>query len=221
MSNCNEVQLVAISLKNLAPRIRPSKDKCWTRPLAVKVVDCVLSLNRNYDRFVVPRLDRLQKNHPHLQHIHELAALIASHPTPDEFVRRELDYHHANRARILKEVVTFLAGNVLADCLPDHEASRLREWADRAQPSDHQKLGIKGFGLAGFQYLRMLFGANTTKPDIRIVEFVENAVGHKKTPAQAFVRFEQAAIEAGVSIRDADTTIWECAARGCKSDRRK
>ena len=29
-------------------------------------------------------------------------------------------------------------------------------------------VGVRGFGLAGFQYMRMLFGAQTAKPDIHI-----------------------------------------------------
>jgi len=29
-----------------------------------RVIDCVLSLNRNYDSFVVPRLDSFERRHP-------------------------------------------------------------------------------------------------------------------------------------------------------------
>ena len=58
------------------------------------------------------------------------------------------------------------------------QLSNLQNWAVRAQPSDYTVLRISGSGLAGFQYLRMVFGANTTKPDIHIRRFVEACVGH-------------------------------------------
>jgi hypothetical protein len=77
----------------------------------------------------------------------------------------------------------------------------------------HSALGIRGFGLAGFQYLRMLFGANTTKPDIRICAWVAAAVGHPISPIRALRLLERAAPEACVYLRDVDTTIWEMLAR--------
>jgi hypothetical protein len=47
------------------------------------------------------------------------------------------------------------------------------------RPGDSYFLGIKGFKLSGFQYLRMLFGAQTTKPDVHIVKFISEIVGRK------------------------------------------
>ena len=52
------------------------------------------------------------------------------------------------------------------------------------------------------------------KPDIRICQWVEKAVGHPVSPRQALQLLEAAAAEVGVSLRDADTTIWEKLARG-------
>ena len=51
-------------------------------PPAVKVIDCVLSLNRKYDTFVVPRLKTFMSNHPEIQRVVELAKLMANYPTP-------------------------------------------------------------------------------------------------------------------------------------------
>ena len=38
----------------------PSVDRAWSREPALRVIDCVLSLRRNYDLFVVPRLSQDQ-----------------------------------------------------------------------------------------------------------------------------------------------------------------
>jgi hypothetical protein len=94
------------------------------------------------------------------------------------------------------------------------QLANLEGWARTAHYTGYIVLGISGFGLAGWQYMRMLFGANTTKPDIRICEWVTKAVEHSVSPVQALQLLEHAAPEAGVHLRDVDTTIWELLARG-------
>jgi len=99
---------------------------------------------------------------------------------------------------------------------PAAQLANLETWARCAPYYGYQTLGIQGFALAGFQYLRMLFGANTTKPDIRICQWVTVAVGHAVSPDQALQLLEPAAAEAGISLRDADATIWEMLSRGSR-----
>jgi hypothetical protein len=60
----------------------------------------------------------------------------------------------------------------------------------------------------------MLFGANTTKPDTHILRYVANRIGRPVFDIAALQLLEHAAAEAGVSLRDLDTTIWEGSARG-------
>ena len=199
-------------LRSLAPSIKKSADPAWFREPAVRVIDCVLSLNRAYDRFVVPRLDRFEREHPDVRSISELRALIASYPSPHQFVMNALNYRHEARAITLAAVVNWFA--TITGKGPDaSELSELQTWADSANPADHAALHIGGLGLAGFQYLRMLFGANTTKPDIHILRFVEECVGHPVSPIRALQLLENAAGEVGIILRDLDTTIWERSAR--------
>jgi hypothetical protein len=72
---------------------------------------------------------------------------------------------------------------------------------------------VPGFGLGGFQYLRMLFGAQTTKPDVHIIRFVSEAIGRKIADIKALYLLERAAKQAGLPIRELDITIWETGAR--------
>jgi hypothetical protein len=62
-----------------------------------------------------------------------------------------------------------------------------------AGPGDYLSVAARGFGLAGFQYLRMLFGAQTTKPDIHIIRFVSTIIGRKVTDVQALYLLERTA----------------------------
>ena len=204
-------KLVA-ALRALAPRIRASRDRAWRREPAVRVLDCVLSLNRKYDAFVVPRLDNFEHQHPDVRTVTDLQRLMTTYPSDDAFVSNVLNYRHLQRAAILHAVVEWLA-TVSGNGSPAEQLSNLERWAENARPQDAAALPIKGFALAGFQYLRMLFGANTTKPDMHIRRFVADCLGRPITDSRALELLERAAPEAGISLRDFDTTVWERSAR--------
>ncbi|HYS54321.1 MAG TPA: hypothetical protein VER58_11225 [Thermoanaerobaculia bacterium] len=44
----SELAALVAAIHSLGP-VRASTDAAWTRPTAQKVIDCVLSLNRQYD----------------------------------------------------------------------------------------------------------------------------------------------------------------------------
>jgi hypothetical protein len=195
-AQAKELKRLAAALRAL--KIVESEDAAWERTPAARVIDCVLSLNRRYDGFVGPRLNDFEKDQPNVRSINDLRTLIESFASPHDFMKETLHYDHEARALVLCKVVKWLAG------LPSLEG-----WAKEARPSDYLELQIRGFGLAGFQYLRILFGADTTKPDIYIIRFVSKHVGRKVSDIQAVYLLERAAKMINVSVRDADTTIWE------------
>jgi hypothetical protein len=199
--------LIVAELRRLAHSVQQSSDRAWSRQPAVRVIDCVLSLNRNYDGFVVPRLHRFEKAHPAIQSVSDLQRLMKDYSSPHRFVKSTLEYDHEARAIILSRVVDYLIG------VRGGSDQRLTHWAAETKPTDYTTVGIPGFGLAGFQYLRMLFGANTTKPDMHICGMIAKWVGHRVAPIQALLLLEKAAVEAGVRLRDLDTTLWEASAR--------
>jgi hypothetical protein len=204
---------VVTALRQLAPSIQTSSDRAWTREPAVRVIDCVLSLNRNYDSFVVPRLDRFEQHFPAVRSIGDLSAEIAKYPSAHEFVLHALRYNDQARAVILGRLVDWLV-TIAGNGTPAEQLANVERWAREAPFTGYKALGIRGFALAGFQYLRMLFGANTTKPDKWICQWVAAAIGHSASPFQTLQLLERAAPEADVLLRDVDTTIWELSARG-------
>jgi hypothetical protein len=214
----DEGELVRLTqvLRRIADGVHPSVDPAWTRPIAIRVIDCVLSLNRNYDRFVVPRVEAFMRAHPAIRSIDQLGTLMATYPSPASFVESALNYDHADRARVLDEVVRYLSP-LVTGVDPDEQPAVLGRWAVAAHPGDFRDLGIKGFKLAGFQYLRMLLGAQTTKPDKHIIAFVTEALQRRVRDLEALVLLEAAAARAHLPIRDVDTSIWEARARGASS----
>src|SRR5882762_7142164 len=103
------------ALRRDFPSVVPSTDRAWSRAPALRVIDCVLSLNRNYDRFVVPRLDAFERQFPRVITTYQLRDLIASHESPDALVQDALNYKHADRAQTLCEVVDHIVGSVLGN----------------------------------------------------------------------------------------------------------
>ena len=71
-----------------------------------------------------------------------------------------------------------------------------------------------GFGLAGFQYLRMLFGAQTSKRVVHLVRFVADSVGTTQSPGKALAILDQAAAIVGLPLREVDSAIWAEGPRG-------
>jgi hypothetical protein len=202
------------------PTLAPSSDRAWSRPPALRVIDCVLSLRRNYDRFVVPRLDRFEDRFPEVVTVRDLRGLVDTCDSATAFVKDALNYKDAQRAGILDSVIDFLL-TVVDQTGDDSELERLEEWANKARPDDYRSVGIRGFALAGFQYLRMLFGANTTKPDVHICRYVASAVGHRVSDIEALNLLEASARASSIKVRDIDTTIWEYLARRTPGRRRR
>jgi hypothetical protein len=223
MSDDEDQERLIAALRHLAPSIKKSTDRAWSRRPALRVIDCILSLNRAYDRFVVKRLDQFEHEHPNVQSVSDLDVLIATFPSPHHFMASTLAYNHQERANTLAAVVKWLVGRVGGAGSAREQSSKIEDWARSAEPTDYAPLRIRGFGLAAFQYLRMLFGANTTKPDIHICSFVKFHVGHGVSPSEALRLLERSAPTAGIFLRDLDTTIWEERARarkkpsGCES----
>ena len=50
----------------------------WANP-PMDVLDCVLSLNRSYDRFCLPRVESFNDRHPEIDSLEALLSLIRSY----------------------------------------------------------------------------------------------------------------------------------------------
>jgi len=129
-----------------------------------------------------------------------------------EFCQRELYYNHIQREQTLRGVLKYM---ISAQAKQDgaDEWARLQAWAVSVKPGDYTTVGVRGFGLSGFQYMRMLFGAQTTKPDVHIIRFVSQVVGRNVNDVQALQLLETASLQAGLPLREVDGEIWRSGAR--------
>ncbi len=203
----SDVDKVCEALLRTFPNPPPPSPPAWETPV-LNVLDCVLSLNRRYEGFVVKRVKRFRDTHPKVRSLSEFRKILDSFPTLRDFSKLELDYDDATRAHVLSQVVDFLL-DVQRDFPGATETERLRAWAIDARPGDHAFTGIKGFAMAGFQYLRMNFGANTVKPDVHIQRFVGGAVERRVSDAEALYLLQRAAARLQYDLSALDYAVWE------------
>ena len=210
-----DVATVAKRIEDFSSHIPSTGVSPDTRPSAIKVIDCVLSLRTSYDKVVVPRLETFMSAHPCVQQVSELADLMASYPTPYEFIQQELNYNSEWKARILQSVVRYVCKIVEEESTASEEEV-LQQWATRSKPQECYILKIKGFKLAGFQYLRMLFGADTAKPDVHIIRFLSDTLNRGVSDIESLLLLEAASERVGISVRAVDSFIWKRGARPAK-----
>ena len=180
------------------------------------VLDCVLSLNRHYDSFCLPRVQNFKKRHPEIESLEALLSFIRSYLSPLEFSIQELDYRDEARAETLVGVLNYLVA-AQRSIMGDSESDRLLQWADSVKPQDYVSVGVRGFGLAGFQYLRMLLGAQAAKPGVHIQHFISDAVGSEVGDPEALSLLEEACAVLKWPLTDLDYAVWEKLARGSPS----
>lgn len=180
----------------------------WDGAPPLKVIDCVLSLNRPYDSVVAPRVNAFAETRPDIRTCAELRdAMLAD--TPEAFLRDHLSTRDARRAATLLGVVEFAIDAQARFQQHEGEEQRLHAWAIDARPGDYLAVGVRGFGLAGFQYLRLLFGADTVKPDRHIIKYVSEAAGRAVSDVEALYAMERAAELGGFSAAWLDHEIWK------------
>ena len=127
-------------------------------------------------------------------------------------MQEELDYNWEDWARRLHEVVTFLV-TIVQQTPTIPEEGALNQWlAEKHSQVNRLTVNgknINGFAEAGFQYLCMLFGVDTVKPDKYILKFLFEILNRNVSKSEACALLEAASKCVGVSARAVDKFIWK------------
>ena len=169
-------------------------------------LDVVLSINRKYYTFVVPRINYFQNKYPDITKLEELIKLI-DNVGIDGF-KNCWNYNHSDRVKILYDLCNRLIE--ISRLYEDkNELTSLRKWASQSSVRDYNNFNVNGIGFTTFQYIRMLLGANTVKPDVHIKNKTSEIVGKKINDKYAVELFESACRELKLNIADIEHYIWE------------
>ncbi len=173
---------------------------------ALICIDAVLSINRRYDSFVKPRVERFAQCYPEITRLEQLQDLIAQHGYEDFHV--VWNYRHPERVRLLHQLVDwFITYRQTTTFEADLDA--MKHWAVHAPLANLGVTGIKGIGFATAQYIRMMLGVSTIKPDRHIKHAIRDGLGHSLSNVQVVELAELAARRLGVPVNALDYAIWE------------
>ena len=203
-----DINAVATEIAKFASDLPSQEDLVDFRPPAIKVIHCVLSLRASYDKVVAPRLETFASTYPDVQQINDLANFMEGFQTPYEFIHQELNYNSERKAKMLQQVVEFLC-EIVQETPNISEEEVFRQWAIQAKPQECYTLNIKYFKLAGFQYLRMLFGSDTVKPDVHIIRFLSKLLNRNVSRIEAIFLLEVASKRLDLSVQAVDNFIWK------------
>lgn len=169
-------------------------------------LDSVLSINRKYYTFVVPRITYFQNKYPNITKLDDLCKLIETAGI-DGF-KECWNYNHPERVKILYDLCNRLieAANLYKD---KNELISLKKWAIQSSVNDYNNFDVPGIGFATFQYIRMLLGANTVKTDVHIKNKISEIVGRRVNDKYAVELFEMACNELKLNIADVEHYIWK------------
>lgn len=199
-------EVLATALRRDFGAIEPASDRSWFRPLALRLIDCVLSMRRADNRPVEPRLDAFRDRFPAVESIRDLHVLLGTYRSPALFAREVLETNDPTPAAVLIALADVLTR--VADAGPGTEAARLKAWAACARPQDYLTLRIPTLTLAGFQYLRMLLGANTMRPEPHMARYVSAVIGRPVSDVEAILLLEEAAPLVPLRLRDVTPARW-------------
>lgn len=174
----------------------------YDNPVLV-LVDAVLSMNRKYDSFVVPRVKLIRKSG--IKTFEEVLKAIE-----DKGINgfcKVWNYNHPERVEILKRLTNkFL--RIKKELKISNDLSALKEWAKQSTVTDYPKFSVKGIGFVTYQYLRLMCGADTTKPDVHLKRAVKEGNGRKLPEAEVVQLVEQSAKRMNVKARQLDYALW-------------
>lgn len=168
-------------------------------------IDAVLSINRKYYKFVVPRITYFQENYSDITTLQQLLDLIEEEGITG--FSKCWNYKHDERVKILYNLVIRLI-EISKGYNEKTEIENLKLWAKEITPIDYKNFNVKGIGLATFQYIRMLLGASTVKPDVHIKRAISNVLNRKVSDIEAISLFEQACKELNLDVAIIDHNLW-------------
>lgn len=203
--NENDVERLAEYLKNvpLTKKVEVGEFG-YDNPVLI-CIDAVLSINRPYYRFVVPRIEYFRKEYETIKDLKGLISLI------ERYGYGQFDivwkYKHPQRVVILDNMAKKYLRYKNEVCI-NNDLLAMKDWAKKSSVNEFKKFGVRGIGLATFQYLRMMLGVSTFKPDVHIKRAVFMALERKANDIEIIELMEKASKIMGVEAIMMDHNLW-------------
>lgn len=145
---------------------------------AIALIDVILAANRNYNKVVEPNIKRIQEEYPELNNFDELTKIIDS-KTKQEFYSF-WGHRDEKKYNTLKNVLSKINDLRVINSNLNDDFLLMKNWAMNANIFNYKNdlIGsIPNIAIATFQHLRMVYGADTIKPDQRVKEVLDYEFG--------------------------------------------
>jgi hypothetical protein len=174
---------------------------------AIALIEVVLSANRNYNKVVEPNINCIRKNYPELVTFNDLQKFIKE--TSQTSFYKFWGHKNKEKYNTLKNILKAISKLRLQ--YPQHASNDfklMRTWAKDAcvdKLKDDIIGSIRNIGIATFQHLRMTFGFDTVKPDLRVKQVLEKEFNIKSlSNINAIKAVEQIASIVNLSVIECD-----------------
>jgi hypothetical protein len=189
-------------LKSLPLEIKPYGNEYEYNNPVLTLIDAVLSINRKYDSFVIPRIELVRQSG-----INSFDQLDNELSKGNEYFMQLWNYKHPERVdllrRLLKYYQEFKSNNNIKNDL-----DVIKEWGKQSSVEQFKEWNVKGIAFTTYQYLRMLCGSDTVKPDVHVLRIIENGLGRRVSPKDTVLMIENISKEIKCKARDLDHAIW-------------
>lgn len=207
--NEEEMEKLKLYAERLHLPDKLTEEYTYLNPTVI-IVNAILSKNRNYDN-VQGWVKNFQTKYDGISTLIELIKVI-DQETPKIF-SENIRYKHESRINEIKEVASVFIK--MKDNSEEDDLEVMQNWAKNTTYTNKEDpiLKVKGIGIATFQYLRILLGVETCKPDVQIKKFLETALNKDKTEKkfseeEAIEIIEELSKELNVGTRILDNSIW-------------
>ena len=192
-------------------KIRSKSDEYHSKGYDPKLIlaDVCLAWRNKYKNKVIPRIQDINKRFQEVKTLEDLKNIIIQ--LDDRFNEIFWNFKSERRKQMLLDLTTeFIKYKEKVNIEDDLGA--MRDWALNVKPEDYKK-SINGryipyLGIANYQYLRMLCGVNTIKPDSHIMKGIEDALGYVKKPLEAIRFIEKVSECTSLTSLEIDQILW-------------
>jgi hypothetical protein len=207
-SKIDEVDLTA-----LVSHIRGLKLDFGTRPRewdyesAVLILsDAILSVRRDYVSIVTPIMDRIRRHRLHEYSLEQLVEIIDTRGC--DHLMALWEYRDRERVIRLRDLTLKFIG-LKSDMGLSDDMETLKHWAQAATVEGSKSFGVRGVGIATYQYLRILSGIDTVKPDVHLKQAVKDATDRQCSDLHVIALIEAASRRMEIPARKLEYAIWK------------
>ena len=172
----------------------------------ILLMDATLSINRQYNKFVLPRLEYFKQRFPNINTLQKLSNLIAEKGINN--FGGVWNYNHPKRVEILQNLTMFFLNYKAKNSIED-DLKSMKHWAKNVDINSGKILPIDGIGFATGQYIRKMLGVDSIKPDVHIKKSIFEGIGEKMSDKKTVSFIEKIAKEMGISATALDYAIWK------------